>query len=231
MSSQTSPPPPDSRPLCPKVILEGTRLTSKTELAFALQEHPRFTGARKYRYHIPVVSGEWSGFTNSPWGRGLTSFLPHETVHADRTFDAWLTLFECYPYYTWIVDRFHVSAAVAQRRDFGRAYPIQHIEERLAALGFWLVVCTRDEASFPVARERRLEVSGNPSQYDDLSVFVREQQMIMSMARESRLPVIMLDVSENDVVEYADRVVREMDLAGALRSKDPPGTSVVPPPE
>jgi hypothetical protein len=41
--------------LCPKIILEGTRLTHKTEIAFALNEHPRITGARKYRYHSPVL--------------------------------------------------------------------------------------------------------------------------------------------------------------------------------
>jgi hypothetical protein len=45
--------------LCPKVILEGTRLTLKTELAFALNEHPRVVGPRQYRYHSPLVSAEW----------------------------------------------------------------------------------------------------------------------------------------------------------------------------
>jgi len=44
---------------CPKIILEGTRLTGKTDLAFALNEHPRIVGVRKYRYHSPIVSAEW----------------------------------------------------------------------------------------------------------------------------------------------------------------------------
>jgi hypothetical protein len=30
--------------LCPKLILEGTRLTLKTEIAFALNEHPDVVG-------------------------------------------------------------------------------------------------------------------------------------------------------------------------------------------
>ena len=218
---------PGAGPLCPKVVLEGTRLTNKTEIAFALQAHPEFTGARKYRYHMPLVSGEWSGFTNSPWGRGLTSFEPGETAHADRTFDAWLSLIECYPYYAWIVDRFHVSAAVFQRWKHDRTYEVAWIEARLAALGFWLVVCVRDEDSFARARERRLEVSGNPSQYDDLSLFVREQEMIVETAGRSALPVMMLDVSDDDIDAAADRVVRAMGAAGALRSKDPVGMSVV----
>ena len=53
--------------LTPKVILEGTRLTFKTEIAFRLNEHPRFVGERKYRYHcrlsrrngapLPIIPG------------------------------------------------------------------------------------------------------------------------------------------------------------------------------
>jgi hypothetical protein len=35
--------------LTPKVILEGTRLTFKTEIAFELNEHPRVVGPRKCR--------------------------------------------------------------------------------------------------------------------------------------------------------------------------------------
>jgi hypothetical protein len=36
--------------LCPKVILEGTRLTGKTDVAFALNRPPRLVGARSYEY-------------------------------------------------------------------------------------------------------------------------------------------------------------------------------------
>ena len=68
--------------LTPKVILEGTRLTYKTEIAFALNEHPRFTGPRKYRYHSPLISAEWCTFTNYPWGRGLINFEPEEEAQA-----------------------------------------------------------------------------------------------------------------------------------------------------
>jgi hypothetical protein len=72
--------------LCPKVILEGTRLTFKTEIAFALNEHPRIVGPRKYRYHSPIVSAEWCGFTDTPWGRGLINFEPHEEARALETY-------------------------------------------------------------------------------------------------------------------------------------------------
>jgi hypothetical protein len=55
--------------LTPKIILEGTRLTPKTDLAFALNEHPAVVGRRRYRYHSPLISAEWCGFTPEPWGR------------------------------------------------------------------------------------------------------------------------------------------------------------------
>jgi hypothetical protein len=38
--------------LCPKIILEGTRLTFKTEIAFALNEHPRIVGPRQERLKV-----------------------------------------------------------------------------------------------------------------------------------------------------------------------------------
>lgn len=88
--------------LCPKVILEGTRLTLKTEIAFALNEHPRVIGPRKYRYHSPIISAEWCAFTNYPWGRGLINFNPEEEALAMETYRTWLHLFELQRYYSWI---------------------------------------------------------------------------------------------------------------------------------
>jgi hypothetical protein len=80
--------------LCPKIILEGTRLTFKTEVAFACNEHPRIVGPRKYRYHSPVISAEWCAFTNFPWGRGPINFDPSEEVLAMETYRTWIRLFE-----------------------------------------------------------------------------------------------------------------------------------------
>jgi hypothetical protein len=52
--------------LCPKIILEGTRLTLKTEIAFSLNEHLRLVGPRKYRYHSPLISAEWCASATFP---------------------------------------------------------------------------------------------------------------------------------------------------------------------
>lgn len=210
--------------LCPKIILEGTRLTHKTDLAFALNEHPRVVGERKYRYHSPVVSGEWCGFTNEPWGRGLINFAPDELERAIAAYEAWVNLIELLPYYSWIIDRFHISTLAWQRArgalDAGQSARLDRalagVEARLMRLGFVLVVCVRDAATFGAARADRLRVSGRPGQYDDLSIFVEEQARIRSIARGGLLPVLEVDVSDDDVARAADRVAAWLADTGRL---------------
>jgi len=204
--------------LCPKLILEGTRLTGKTELAFALNEHPRLVGARRYRYHSPLVSAEWCGFTNTPWGRGLINFAPEETELAMATYDTWVTLFEQLRYYSWIVDRFHLSTQVWQALHHGVEPDFGWLERRLLAIGFRIVLCYRDPDSFPAARSERLEVSGNPSQYDDLEIFVREQARFDAQAAQSLLPVLRLDVTDGDRQRMCDDIADWMEAEGGLHA-------------
>jgi hypothetical protein len=202
--------------LCPKVILEGTRLTYKTEIAFALNEHPRIVGPRKYRYHSPIVSAEWCAFTNFPWGRGLINFEPHEEALALETYQTWVRLFELQRYYSWIVDRFHLSTQLYQLRTFGKRYDFAWLEERLLPLGFRLVVCTRSPDSFEEARAERLRVSANPTQYDDLQRFVEEQEALRGLAQQSRLPQLRIDISDNLVPAAVDRIATWLEDTGGL---------------
>jgi len=200
--------------LCPHLILEGTRLTHKTDLSFALNEHPRIVGPRKYRYHSPVVSGEWCAFTNFPWGRGLINFEPQEEQRAMETFHTWARLWELQPYYSWIVDRFHWSTIVYQRRRFGREYDFRWLEERLRLLNFRVILCTRREETFAAARNERLKVSGNPSQYDDLAPFMSEQHDLRQAAHLSQLPWLEVDVSDDDVEGAAGRIADWLEATG-----------------
>jgi hypothetical protein len=202
--------------LCPKLILEGTRLTGKTELAFALNEHPRLIGQRRYRYHSPLVSAEWCGFTNTPWGRGLINFEPEETELAMATYDTWARLFEQLRYYSWIVDRFHLSTQVWQQVHRGRKLDFGWLEQRLLATGFHIVLCRRDPESFAQARIERLRVSGNPAQYDDLDEFVREQAEFDALASVSRLPVLRLDVTDGNRQRMCEDVADWLEATGGL---------------
>jgi hypothetical protein len=202
--------------LCPKLILEGTRLTHKTDIAFALNEHPRVVGPRRYRYHSPVISAEWCAFTNVPWGRGLINFEPQEEALAMETYATWARLFELQRYYSWIVDRFHVSTIVCQRRAHGRAYDFGWLEERLLPLGFRLILCTRSPDSFARAREERLKVSGNPGQYDNLEPFIAEQEDMRFEVGRSRLPSLEVDVSDDDVTGASNRIASWLEATGGL---------------
>jgi hypothetical protein len=202
--------------LTPKVILEGTRLTFKTEIAFELNEHPRFTGPRKYRYHSPLISAEWCTFTNYPWGRGLINFTPEEEAQAMETYQTWVRLFELNRYYSWVVDRFHISTQMVQRLTYGKDYDFTWLEERLLPLNFRLIFCTRSPESFDAAREERLKVSGNPRQYDDLELFKREQEVLEELVSRSLLPVLRVDISDNDVPRAVNSIVDWMAATGGL---------------
>lgn len=204
--------------LTPKLILEGTRLTFKTELAFALNEHPRIVGPRKYRYHSPLISAEWCAFTDFPWGRGLINFEPREAELALETYRTWVRLFELQRYYSWIVDRFHISTQAYQERVHGRHYDFRWLEDRLRPIGFRLIYCTRTPESFEAARRQRLDVSGNPRQYDDLEVFVREQEAMDRLVAAATLPTLRVDMSDNDVPAAADRIADWFERTGGLHS-------------
>jgi hypothetical protein len=202
--------------MVPKLILEGTRLTHKTDIAFTLNEHPRIVGPRKYRYHSPLISAEWCAFTNFPWGRGLINFEPAEEALAMETYNTWVRLFELQRFYSWIVDRFHISTRAYQLKTYGKDYAFTWLEDRLLPLGFRLIFVTRTPESFEAARAERLMVSGNPSQYNDLGVFIEEQQLLCRLVGESKLPVLNLDISNDDVPGAVDKIADWLEQTGGL---------------
>jgi hypothetical protein len=84
------------------------------------------------------------------------------------------------------------------------------------ALDVHVVLCTRREGTWESAREERLLVSGNPSQYDDLDAFRREQDLLRRLASESLLPVLELDTSDGDVDGACLRIADWMAATGGL---------------
>lgn len=204
--------------LTPKIILEGTRLTHKTDLAFALNEHPRIVGPRRYRYHSPLISAEWCGFTPFPWGRGPINFEPggEEQARALAVFDTWVRLIELQPHYSWIIDRFHLSARAHQLAEHGLDLDFSALEARLLALDVHLVLCARREGTWEDARAERLLVSGKASQYDDLDVFRREQELLRRLAADSILPTLELDTTDGDMEAACERIADWMASTGGL---------------
>src|SRR6201993_2456382 len=206
--------------LCPKLILEGTRLTGKTDLALALNESSRITGVRKYRYRSPIVSAEWNGFTRSPYGSSLINFDAAEEKTAMEAYRLWINLFELYRYYSWIVDRFHISTQMWQAMHRRRRYRFEWLESHLAALGFRLLFCWRDPGSFAEARERRLKVTSNPSQYEDLTIFIREQEIVQQLGRNSVIPSLTVDVTDCSLAEQVDYLADWLEATGGLNATE-----------
>lgn len=202
--------------LCPKIILEGTRLTHKTDIAFTLNEHPRIVGPRKYRYHSPLVSAEWCGFTNYPWGRGLINFEPQEEALAMESYHTWARLFQQLRYYSWIVDRFHISTQTYQSIAHGKTYNFDWLEQMLKDLDFRLVFCTRSADSFAQARAERLKVSGKPSQYDNLQIFIKEQEVMKRFIEASVLKTLWVDISDDNVTGAVEKIADWMEQTGGL---------------
>ena len=80
--------------------------------------------------------------------------------------------------------------------------------------------CTRSPESFEAAREDRLKVSGNPSQYDDLAPFIREQELMRGLIARSMLPSLILDISDNNIPAAVERVADWLETSGGLYMPD-----------
>ena len=206
--------------LCPKIILEGTRLTGKTDIALTLNEHPRIVGTRKYRYHSPIVSAEWSGFTKAPWGASLINFEPQDESIVLETYRTWAKLFELYKYYSWIIDRFHISTQASRLLYADKRYDFTWLEKRLVRLGFRLVFCYRRPESFEEARDRRLKISSHPSQYEDFTIFIREQQVVQEFIDGSLLPKLVVDVTDSRIDRIVTQIADWLEATGGLTAPD-----------
>jgi hypothetical protein len=88
----------------------------------------------------------------------------------------------------------------------GREYDFGWLERSLYELGFRLVFCIRAPETFPAARAERIRVSGNPSQYDDIQLFIAEQEQMTELVEESVLPSLRLDVSDDDIPKAVNAI-------------------------
>ena len=135
-----------------------------------------------------------------------------------ETYHTWLRLFELQRYYSWIIDRFHLSTMMHQKKYCGRNYDLRWIEERLLPLGFHLVFCYRSPESFEHALQQRLLVSGNPKQYDDLSLFLEEQEILQELTDHSLLPKLTLDITSGNIAALTGSIADWMKKTGGLYS-------------
>jgi hypothetical protein len=200
-------------------VLEGTHLTRKTDVAFALAEHVDIIGHRRRRWHIPLVSAEWETRsdeqpTKASPGRSMIDYLPGDEPWVLESYEAYLRLLELHRDYYWVVDRFHVST-MSHQRLAGREINLGWVDQRLAALNAVMVHLRREPATFARAREHRLTYSENPHRYDDLARFVHEQEVMAELVAASAMPTLTVDVSDDDVDRIADEILAWVKAVGA----------------
>ena len=140
----------------------------------------------------------------------MLTFAPEETELALEIYETWVRMFELQRFYSWIVDRFHLSTMAYQAQQ-GREFDFGWLEERLKPLNFAIVLCTRQEDTFEEARVERLKISANPKQYVSLEPFIEEQEQLRELARKSILPVFEFDVTRHGPDDVAD-FLEERDL-------------------
>ena len=59
-------------------------------------------------------------------------------------------------------------------------------------------------------------MSGKPSQYDNLQVFVEEQELMHSLIEKTILPVLTIDISDNDVPCAVEEIADWLEQTGGL---------------
>jgi hypothetical protein len=65
-----------------------------------------------------------------------------------------------------------------------------------------------------------LKVSGNPAQYNDLSPFIREQELMHELIAKSILPSLTLDISDNNIPAAVNRIADWLEQSGGLYMPD-----------
>lgn len=107
----------------------------------------------------------------------MVNFAAKEEALPMEIYQTWVKMFELQRYYSWIIDGIHLSTRAYQLMHRAKGYRFEWLEQRLLPLGFHLVFVTRSPESFEAARAERLEISGNPSQYDDLNFFLKNKNL------------------------------------------------------
>ena len=120
-------------------------------------------------------------------------------------------------YYSWIVDRFHLSTRLYQRRTHGRDVDFAWLEDRLVPLGFRLVFCTRRPETFVAALEERLKISGKPSQYRDVNEFIDEQEEMRELVSGSRVLSLEVDITSGGTDAICESIADWLAETGGLR--------------
>jgi hypothetical protein len=65
-----------------------------------------------------------------------------------------------------------------------------------------------------------LKISSNPSQYDDLKLFIREQEILQELVKKSVVPSLTVDVTDYPLAEQVDYIADWLEATGGLNATE-----------
>jgi hypothetical protein len=63
-----------------------------------------------------------------------------------------------------------------------------------------------------------LQISSNPSQYNDLTIFIREQEILQQLVEDSAIPKLSVDVTYRSLEEQIDYLADWLEATGGLNA-------------
>ncbi|MGA8481831.1 MAG: hypothetical protein WB696_28020 [Chthoniobacterales bacterium] len=73
-----------------------------------------------------------------------------------------------------------------------------------------------------------MRISSNPSQYDNLAVFIREQEIIRDLVEKFSIPKLLVDVTDRSLEQQVSHIADWLEATGGLNpAESPPNPKTV----
>ncbi len=102
----------------------------------------------------------------------------------------------------------------------GRRYRFEWLESRLLRSDFGWFSAGGTQALLLKPGTRRLKISSNPSQYDDLTLFIREQEVVQELVKKSVIPSLRVDVTDYSLDKQVDYIADWLEATGGLNATE-----------
>jgi hypothetical protein len=193
-----------------KLIIEGTDFANTKGIALALSAHPKVIGQMGYQRFTSVISAKWGDFNNFPWGKNLIDFHPDEEDEVMKNYGIWTRLIEYQSNYNWIIDRFHCTAQRYQNQTHNHVCDFKWLEERLLKLGFQLIFVRQSPGALARTIEKHAIIRVN----ELVQKVIQEQDLLHQITANSILSKLVLDVSDMDNKESAEKIMDWLEESG-----------------
>lgn len=184
------------------IIIEGPRITRKTELASLIASN----------FNATLISAEWHIF-HEPYqpyiGPTLINIIPSYAGIINGTYYYLARIMQVFRYQHFVLDRFHISAQFFQKKFRNYEIDFSWLEDMLIPLDARIVLCTRNPETYEDALQRRLSQSTHPELYpSNAEEFRKDQEIYRELVRKSRLKSLEVDVTHGNLEQIIQKISR-----------------------